>query len=279
MKTTNKKAAWILVLSGCLLLSGCLSPGMPAGFLTASQQTLQTSYQPQPAGNAASSYLQLSPVYSTDYGELELQQNGNYVAGTYPTGTIEGTISGRVLTGRWVQAYSQGGFIFEFSPDGGSFRGLWGMGDAEMTGAWNGTRSSAEYFAASADSGASYESVSTAPSASSAPSATYADPYGGSAQAAPVPVQTEQPQYIAGTYKSTYGDLVIYQTGDYAAGYYPGGTIEGTISGGVLTGRWDESSSYGGIRFEFSPDGSSFTGLWGREDGELDASWDGSRYL
>ena len=42
------------------------------------------------------------------------------------------------------------------------------------------------------------------------------------------------------------------------------GALAGVMRGRVLTGRWTDASSSGGLILTFSADGSSFVGTWGR---------------
>jgi hypothetical protein len=78
---------------------------------------------------------------------MMLTQTGNQVTGTYvdcsnPAATISGTVAGSVLDGTWTEPChnAQGLIHFVLSADGSSFTGLWGLGSATPTGAWNGTR-------------------------------------------------------------------------------------------------------------------------------------------
>jgi hypothetical protein len=78
----------------------------------------------------------LSGTFSTEWGDMVLQQNGSRVTGTYThgSGTIEGTLNGKVLTGTWKQTGNKNGkFRFEFNDDFSAFKGKWNYGDAEPT--------------------------------------------------------------------------------------------------------------------------------------------------
>lgn len=69
---------------------------------------------------------------------LRLEQTGNQVTGTYPLydGTVEGTVTGRQLKGRWEEASGRTGeFFFVLAPDGGTFMGRFETGEW-----WTGTR-------------------------------------------------------------------------------------------------------------------------------------------
>ena len=75
-------------------------------------------------------------------------QSGPNVVGTYVNtppllpGAMAGVMRGNVLTGRWTDASSSGGFALAISPDGRSFAGTWGRSVASNTdgGPWLGRR-------------------------------------------------------------------------------------------------------------------------------------------
>lgn len=79
---------------------------------------------------------------------VTLTQVGGHVVGTYVNtppllpGAMAGVMRGRVLTGRWTDASSSGGFTLVFSPDGGTFAGTWGraLGSNSNGGPWVGRR-------------------------------------------------------------------------------------------------------------------------------------------
>lgn len=80
--------------------------------------------------------------WNTDYGSMTLNRNGNFVTGTYPNGTITGTISANVLNGVWSDNSGAGTLAFTLSADGNSFTGVWTRlgGNGNAGGTWNGTR-------------------------------------------------------------------------------------------------------------------------------------------
>ncbi|MEW5420548.1 mechanosensitive ion channel family protein [Amorphus sp. 3PC139-8] len=67
---------------------------------------------------------------------LTLKQTDDHVVGAYPlySGTIEGTVDGRRLTGTWTEPDETGDFVFVLSEDGSSFMGRFGQ-DVWWTGA------------------------------------------------------------------------------------------------------------------------------------------------
>jgi alkaline phosphatase D len=81
--------------------------------------------------------------YSTNYGVINLQSNGDAVEGTYvhQGGRVSGTLQGSRVTGTWIQSNSVGTFVFDFDPNANGFQGTW----QEKTpytgsGTWNGVR-------------------------------------------------------------------------------------------------------------------------------------------
>ncbi|MBL8602225.1 MAG: hypothetical protein JNK72_09920 [Myxococcales bacterium] len=79
---------------------------------------------------------------------VSLTQSGPNVIGTYVNtpplmpGAMAGVLRGNVLTGRWTDASSSGGFTLVFSPNGRSFAGTWGRSITSVSdgGPWVGTR-------------------------------------------------------------------------------------------------------------------------------------------
>lgn len=90
----------------------------------------------------------LSGTWSTDWGTLEMTQNGNTVTGTYThdSGKINGALSGDTLSGTWSEAPSYSGdrdsgkFVWKISQDSKSFTGTWGYGSSSEGGGWVGTK-------------------------------------------------------------------------------------------------------------------------------------------
>jgi hypothetical protein len=88
----------------------------------------------------------------------------------------------------------------------------------------------------------------------------------------------------AGTWRTDYGAMSLTQTGNMVRGTYAvcGGsaTISGTVSGGTLTGTWNEQmcgNGSGALEFTMSGDGRSFTGKWARGSGVPTNPWNGTR--
>jgi hypothetical protein len=203
---------------------------------------------PPPAENLIR--YELSGTYTTDFGSLAVTRSGTAVTGTYEhsSGRIEGVLNGTVLTGWWYQAYSQGRFSFSFSSDFSSFTGYYSFGDAEPDSPWNGTRNG--------------------------PPEPVAQGSGRSGS------QSAPRQVLNGTsYTSSFGDIDFQQSGRTVTGNYPSGNgrIEAVLEGNVLTGKWYETGQEGRLRFVFTPDFSSFSGVWGYNGDEPTSMWDGER--
>ena len=79
-----------------------------------------------------------------------------------------------------------------------------------------------------------------------------------------------------GKWRSTWGELTIRLAAGQATGEYgKNKTIRGTVSGGVLTGKWFAGKGEGPIRFVLSPDGRRFEGTWS-EKGRQPRKWTGT---
>ena len=89
----------------------------------------------------------------------------------------------------------------------------------------------------------------------------------------------------AGTWETTYGTMVLTQTGSNVSGTYEhsNGIITGTVSGSVLYGTWSEAPTYsppndaGDVQLTISPTGTTFTGSWRYgSSGGWSGSWTGT---
>jgi hypothetical protein len=90
----------------------------------------------------------------------------------------------------------------------------------------------------------------------------------------------------AGTWETTYGTMVLTQTGSNVSGTYEhsNGHIIGTVSGNVLTGTWSEAPTYtppddaGDVVLTISPSGTTFTGGWRYgSSGSWTMNWNGTK--
>jgi hypothetical protein len=181
----------------------------------------------------------ISGVYSTDFNEMTLIQNGNKVTGTYKhqNGRIEGTLDGQTITGWWYQDNGKGKFIFKFNSDYSGFKGKWGYNDAEPGSVWNGTKISVQQPTLS-DAGK-----------------------------------------INGVFNTDFNELTFVQNGNKITGTYKhqNGRIEGTLDGLTLTGWWYQDNGKGKFVFKFNSDFSGFTGKWGYNDAATTSIWNGKR--
>lgn len=116
-----------------------------AAGLLAAALVASVSAHAQPGANVAGTW---STQFAGAAATVHLLQSGANVVGTYVNtpplmpGAIAGVMRGNVLTGRWTDASSSGGFVMAFSPDGRSFAGTWGrsLGSNTDGGPWLGRR-------------------------------------------------------------------------------------------------------------------------------------------
>jgi hypothetical protein len=90
----------------------------------------------------------------------------------------------------------------------------------------------------------------------------------------------------AGTWETTYGTMVLTQTGSNVSGTYEhsNGHITGTVSGNVLYGTWSEAPTYlppndaGDVQLTISTYGITFTGGWRYgSSGSWTMNWNGTK--
>ena len=191
----------------------------------------------------------VSGVFNSDFHELTIIQNGNQVTGTYKYrgGRIEGTVSGRTITGWWYQDNGKGKMVFEFNSEFTEFTGKWGNNDAVPSGKWNGTRIGGQVVSGLTTVGHTNESSNLV--------------------------------LINGIYNSDFNELTIIQNGNQVTGTYKyrNGRIEGTLNGRTLTGWWYQDNGKGKMIFEFNSDLSGFTGKWGNSDATPTGKWNGTK--
>ena len=104
--------------------------------------------------SSGAGYEIVEGVYDTNYGKisikLTIKQSGNKITGNYnhDNGRIEGTVEGKEIRGRWLEAPSYkppkdaGEFRFSFSDDKKSFTGKWhyGFEEGQWREDWNGKK-------------------------------------------------------------------------------------------------------------------------------------------
>jgi len=90
----------------------------------------------------------------------------------------------------------------------------------------------------------------------------------------------------AGTWETTYGTMILSQSGNQVTGSYEhsNGIITGTVSGNVLYGTWSEAPTYtapdyaGDVQLTISPNGFTFTGGWRNgSSGSWSMNWNGTK--
>ena len=134
----KKSLLGLLVLLGAFtllfVLSGCGTITVPG--ITINTGTPQTSNGDSQV-NISHSWAGTWNV-SGYWGTMALNQNGNMVTGTFTHegGTINGTVSGNVLTGTWAQTdNSKGPCEVTMAADGATFSIKWKyQGDADWHG-------------------------------------------------------------------------------------------------------------------------------------------------
>lgn len=78
--------------------------------------------------------------WNSDYGPISLSVQAGRASGDYPNhrGTIDATVTGNVLEGRWIQPDRSGRLRFVLSADGQRFGGTWTEASGGGGGTWNG---------------------------------------------------------------------------------------------------------------------------------------------
>jgi len=78
-------------------------------------------------------------VFQSDWGEVQLSENGDQVTGTWRNGTVSGQRVGDVIHYTWTQGGTpMGRGYWQVSPDCARLSGPWGNGNSETGGGfWN----------------------------------------------------------------------------------------------------------------------------------------------
>lgn len=87
-------------------------------------------------------------LWDSRYGRIRLvAEDDQHVRGSYASGcgawsegTLEGTLVGRRLSFRYIEAKAKGEGWFEFAPDGSTFKGKWRADGSDAWSAWDGAR-------------------------------------------------------------------------------------------------------------------------------------------
>jgi hypothetical protein len=185
---------------------------------------------------------------------LSLQQAGSKVTGTFSPqdGTIEGTVTGKMLSFQWTQAGGyKGSGQLDMNSDGKSMTGVFTIVEGPKKG----------------------ENKVSASRAEETPQ--------------PAPQPSTPPVSFAGTWETVAGGeykytMKLQQTGDQVTGTFaPGsGTLEGTVLANVLRLHFTQNQKFkGSARLVLADDGKTFSGTTNAGD-DPDANgqdWKGSR--
>ena len=104
------------------------------------------SYKPEVTKELFSFKTEWQEVWRTNYGKLDIEVSGNKLTGSYPKGTIEGTLqkteTGSEIKGTWQQKDKAGWFSFSKHNEENKFYGEWGYSEDKETvaGEWNGVK-------------------------------------------------------------------------------------------------------------------------------------------
>lgn len=176
-----------------------------------------------------------------------LKQVGNQVSSTYSPGNgkiFDGVVTGNKLDLKWAQDGGyEGTAEFTMDEDGKGFTGnSIALKPTEFTVSWNTIKPEATSFAGSS---------------------------------------------FAGTWETISGgrfsiSLTIVQTGNKVTGIYPSnnGMIEGTVSGRVLSFKWESDGGSGSGRFVMDESEQAFSGTYNFKDDNPDdggKTWNGKR--
>lgn len=162
-------------------------------------------------------------AWSTNYGVLELRQNGRRVSGHYAAGRVNGNVSGGTLSGFFRNDERKKNGRFEFRLiSGEDFQGAWAWGGADPDTAWTGERLTPRCDA----------------------------------------TDTSATNW-AGQWDTTYDLLKLEQAGSCVTGEYPKGRVIATAKGNRLVGVFFNfpKQKYGRFSFTRVP-GRNFAGLW-----------------
>ena len=104
-----------------------------ASYQVLSRETRNDWQQSRPIVNFAGHY-------TSQYGDVYLQQTGNHITGSYPrnNGTIDGYVVNGVATVTWKEGVSELGHAVFYVGANGKVEGTWGMGDSTNgSGEWD----------------------------------------------------------------------------------------------------------------------------------------------
>jgi len=167
-----------------------------------------------------------SGTWVTSYGQMTLVQTGSQVVGAYDNnfGTINGTVTGNLLSGTWAETSGAGG-SFYFWIEGSGLR--W-HGNFDRTNPWCGHRAGQSDLS---------------PCGVSTWYGTWITDCGPT---------------------DPCGEMTLTQSGDSVSGTYAGGTgtINGRVNGTVLEGNLRQGTNTATVKFFMTANGQQFQGNW-----------------
>lgn len=88
---------------------------------------------------------------------------------------------------------------------------------------------------------------------------------------------TDQPEIfdVSGVWYTSLGEIILFIDGEKITGEYPLGTLEGTLTERRFDFTYNESGLEGTGWFEFTEEGTSFTGFY--VIGDVEFEWNGVR--
>ena len=145
------RTALVMVLAAAIFLAGCTF-SQQLGQPSAPAQPSQPAAPGGPSAPAQPAGCTFAGEWSSDWGEMNMVQNGSSVSGTYTfdDGRVTGTVSGKTLTGTWSENADENAYLppdnagdvqLNLSDDCNSIEGAWRYGsEGEMSGGWSGER-------------------------------------------------------------------------------------------------------------------------------------------
>lgn len=268
-----------------------------------------------PLAIALGDVLDVSGLYNTPRGvDMLLYQDGADLSGEWYTEStgwgkrflLKGTLDGThvKLTFYTLDNLDGAGWMdITFAPDGLSYTGTHSYYGAN----WNGTRKPGVFLKVSPEratlavngtlplkvlvAGSPDKRVTwTASAGSMAADGTYTAP------AAPAFVEVtatsvaDQTQKAIATISVTAdgkldvsgffnNSLLLFQQGDVIAGKWSDRAFDGTLTGQTLSGTWQSTTSSGHFQFQFTGDGSQFSGTWGIGESSTGYAMSGNRRI
>jgi len=233
------------------------------------------------ANAAAKPKCNWTGVWTTPWGKMTLIQNGDKVKGKYDTnkGRINGRIDGANFVGQWSEwptykaSDDAGDLKYAISKDCKTFKGNWRFGTTGKWGASNGKNCKALPKGVTFASLTNEQKPVVKPVVTTGTTGTTgATGATGTTNTAPVEqyIDGKPGTGFAGTWESTYDNLIITQVGDKITGTYKNGAgkIVGTVSGNTAKGQWSEAPTFmppsnaGDFQFVLGPEGKTFGGDW-----------------